>query len=143
VREVLDLALGDRLFGDRGPDRDDPHLLIVADVRRAVDAAGGVGPEAWFDIDPGLVTRGRGGGGGDAGSGPGYNWFELQQSLVPVQIYTTAWFDFRRAHAAVGRIGDELPDHNFWDRLFGVYAAGRWPCGWQGVWWPTRGRPIA
>jgi hypothetical protein len=92
VNEVLEFALSDLVFGARGPEEDSTGLLIINDMRRAVDAAGGQGPEAFFRA--GIVWDN-----GRRLDGDDLTWHDLCENLIAKYIWRTEWYQWRERNA--------------------------------------------
>jgi hypothetical protein len=105
VNEVIAFARGDGVFAgvaDLGRCR--YPVRLVADMRRAVDAAGGVGRIGRFRVAAEEHRRLTNCALGDEG-GSECIWYDLQSILVARQIWTTEYYAWRKVHsAAVGVI---------------------------------------
>lgn len=100
VNEVIDFAFSDQVFSSRGrggyhDDGHHDHLLIVSDMRRAVDAAGGVGPESLIPVDYAAADRIMHYHGVPHENFV-YTWYDLQQSMTAACIWTTGYYEWRK-----------------------------------------------
>jgi hypothetical protein len=124
VNEVIQFALGDRAFSSTGPDAREGGLMIISDMRRAVDAAGGVGPESSFAFKRGAMERLTNRvDESDEDLERGGTWRDLGSFMVASCIWTTEWYEWRKKYEAgmytIGEIAlrrhDDSPQLVYWN----------------------------
>lgn len=98
VNEVVSFAFSDRVFSAAGPDEQRPSLLIISDMRRAVDAAGGVEPEGIIRCDETSLPW---------SAGPRVDdellectWTDLRQNLTALHIHAKGGYEWSERHEA-------------------------------------------
>ena len=91
VNEVIEFAFSDRVFSSVGPDERRGSLMIVTDIRRAVDVAGGRGPESQFAVewDEDEVEL---------------NWYDLQSNLLAKYVWTSKYYPWSEEHESELRV---------------------------------------
>ena len=97
VNEVIEFAFSDRVFSSVGPDERWGSLMIVTDIRRAVDAAGGRGPESQFAVERAAMHELM-----NLQDLSGYelelNWYDLQARLLAKYIWTSRYYPWSKEH---------------------------------------------
>src|SRR5687768_1719691 len=95
VNEVIRLALGDEVFRWSGPDGMVGSTMIVSDVRRAVDAASGAGPEGDIPIERRAMQRLM----NMEDLSDDYRtltWHDLKENLVAKYIWRAEWYEWEK-----------------------------------------------
>lgn len=108
VREVFQFAFSDVPFSARGSEEQDPELLIINDMRRADDAANGVGKEGLFQLQPEICKKLLNRETLVEGQDDLFTWFDLLENMVAECIWTSHWHEWVKDHEQSWKVFQQL-----------------------------------
>jgi hypothetical protein len=111
VNEVIEFAFGDRVFSASGPDERRESVLLISDMRRAVSADGGQEPENYFPVER-AAMQALMNSTNLSDDDLQFNWQDLRSNQIAKLIWTTQYYEWRKAHSEALRCVQSLDRDN-------------------------------